>query len=430
LIFCLLLPLGVLAQSDFSLLGLRSLLQADNLNPAFFQHDGWHVGIGNTSYGLYHSGLSYKEIVAGSDPQILSVGQLQKGLSGSNLFASDFRIESLRIKYGKGKWSIGVAHEIVFHSEISYSDDLINLIAEGNQQFIGETIAIGPSARMYSYNCVAFSFSYSLPKLTIGVSPKILMGTRLANTEKSLAELTTSDDTYQLQLETDFRLDNVGILSFQDGNFLNYQVGPFDSWKPFSTNLGYAVDLGVDFKPSSRFRLSFSVIDLGYIDWKEARSYTSRQSQVYEGARIANVFTAKEISIVGTLDSLRSIFDLVETSEPVSFRLPMQLYGLISYDLTDHFTMNLLMKYMDRSESPFSVGVQATASVTDWLKVGGTVANRFGALNMGLHGILQLQKSQIFVASDQILAGLNPLRSSHLTIRAGVSFHLSGTSFD
>jgi hypothetical protein len=420
-------------QSEISMLASSDILQADLYNPARFHQEGWHLGLPAFLYSIYHTGPGYRDLIERREGlPILKVSALRSGLKDHNVLVSDFRFQSFKVKYGRSKWSLGVDHEIIFHNAIHYPDELVLLYLDGNQRYIGETIQIAPVGQTYSFNSYALSLSYKLPRLTVGARPRILFGNHLANTPRASALLTTSDDVYQVTLNTDYQLDNVGLISFDDANFLNYQIESFNHWRLFSGNVGFAIDFGVDFRVSDQLRAGLSLVDLGSIKWKEgSRSYISNQTVEYQGNDVVDIFNIQKIGIEGALDSLAEIFDVQESTESITWRLPAQWLVLINYSISPKLELAAISHYRHDQEGSLTVALQAITPVLKSFRLGTTVSNRYDQFNLGFIGLFEGQKWIAYLATDQILAGINPLVSNHFNVRAGINLHFAGTgSFD
>lgn len=418
------------AQSELGIIGADNILQSDFYNPANFHQDGWHLALPSVLYNFYHTGPGFKDLFESRNGSILKVSALKDGLQKENFLNTDIRFQTFKLKYGKEAWSFGFDHEIILRSSIKYPGNLVNLYVDGNQQFVGQTIDIGPEGQIYSLNSYGFLVSYRRPTFTIGVKPRLLFGQHFGNTVRSSAALTTSEDVYQVSLQTDFQFDNSGLLFFEESNFFNYQVQAFDRWKLFTSNPGVALDLGTNLRFSERFQFSFSLIDWGSISWRnEVKTYRSNQTKSYTGLEVVNLFDKEEISIDGALDSLEAIFDLQESNNPINFKLPAKWIAVANYDFTSDLSACLISYYQNQSSNPLVVGLQMSAQFWPTWKITTTVSNRYNQFNLGLMGTWIRTRWIGYIATDQVLTKLNPFYSSHFNLRMGINIHFKGTDF-
>jgi hypothetical protein len=420
------------AQTEMAVVGLKSVLQADLHNPALFRQEGFHLGLPSASYNFFHTGAGLGSILDRKvEPPLVNLSALEKELSSANYLISDFRLQTFKAKWVRPRWAIGLEHEITFHSNISYPDDLIRLFLKGNQQYIGQSVAIAPAGTIYSYNSYGLSFSYSMPRVTLGFRSKLLAGNHFANTPRASATLHTDSDIYQLSLDTDYRFDNVGVLSFEQANFLNYKIDLAQPWKLFSRNRGFAFDLGLDFQVTDDFNVAVSVLDLGSIVWSEgARSYISNDIWHYDGLKINDLFNVEQIDIVGALDSLSNLFSLVEESGSITYHLPTKWVGLTSYQLNEMVNISLITHYDKATPDPLSISLMATSTIKKWITLGAIFGNRFAKFNFGLNAVITHDWWQAFVGFDNITAGLSPISSNNYQVRLGLNLHFGQSSSD
>lgn len=420
------------SQQEISILGSAEILQADLYNPARFQNQGWNIGLPALAYNFYHTGPGYRKIIDQSTGQpVLRLSNLRDGLKDENFLYTDFRFQTFKLKYGTDQWSFGLDHEIIFHSSIEYPGDLIRLYLDGNQQFIGQTIDIAPEGLIYSMNSYGFLISRSWSNIILGIKPRILFGGQYGNVPVAQAELHTSDDVYQVTLNTDFRFDNVGLVRFENSNFLNYQIESFNQWSPFSPNLGAALDIGLQWHLSDAFDLGLSVVDWGGIRWDtDVKSYQSQQTTVYEGLEVVDLFEKEEIKIPDAIDSLRSIFQLEESQESIVFKLPTKFVAVATYRARPGLELSLLTYYQSGLSQPVVVGLQGLTGLSSHWKLGATLSNRYNEMNLGLMAVWTQSKWMAYVATDQVFTNLNPLQSNHFNLRVGLNLHLEGRTSD
>ncbi|MBK8505556.1 MAG: hypothetical protein IPL46_27175 [Saprospiraceae bacterium] len=425
------LNLTTWAQPELSIIGSQELLQSDIYNPASFHQVGWHFAFPSLLYNVFHTGPGYQKLVKrnADGSNILQISALRPGLQDNNYLYSDLRLQSLKIKFGETHWSVGLDHEIIFHNSILYPRELVGLYLDGNQQFIGKTIQIGPVGQAYSLNSYGLNLAYRSDKITLGIKPRFLFGNHFANTSRSSALLTTSEDVYQISLSTDLRFDNVGLLSFDDANFLNYQILPLDRWRLITKNSGLALDFGINMDLSKNFNLALSVIDWGSIHWTDGiRSYVSRQTIQYNGIEVLDLFNKDQIDIGGALDSLTNIFVLMENESAIRFRLPTKYIATANYQLSPQWEVRLITYYQKDLDEALVLALQTSLSINQSLKLGSMISNRHDELNLGISAILNKPKWIGFFAIDQLLFGINPLASNHFNLRLGLNLHFSGTA--
>ena len=414
------------AQGELTLPTLNHLLESDRYNPAISnQEEGWHIGLPSFGYNAFHTGPGYRGLIReeGGRP-ILQVQNLAKELNGENSLLTDFRLQTVKLKRRVANWSFGFEHEVVFHAQIRYPDELILLYTDGNQPWIGQTVDIAPSATIYSYNNYAFPISYRGKKLSVGFRPRLLLGNQFGRTPVTEASLHTSEDFYQLTLTTNYKFENVGIVDFSDANLLNYQIDNLRQWSLFTKHFGLGIDLGVQLEVSDQAKIALSISDLGYINWSDVRSYRSQRVTEYVGFEVTDLFQLGQIDFEDALDSLDAIFDVEVDNQEIRFSLPMKWHAHFSYQLNEAWRLSSSLTYQSNLSQPWNIGVVVTSEVKDNFFIGASIMNRHGALAFGVHGTLQWGRFTGFLVSDQLIKGLDPLRANHFNLRGGVNVKL------
>ncbi len=425
---CFLSACPLFAQVELATMGLDQILQGDRYNPAILDgRSGWSIGLPSVWYNAHHTGQGFKDILdtEGDIPQ-LKVQALFDGLSGDNKLFTKGELQTFKLRYDGEHWSMGFEHRMSVQAAIWYPDALIQLYVDGNQQWIGQEVQLGPDVTSSGYNTYEWLFSYRTEKIALGVRPKYLSGNYFLQTPQTEALLYTDPDFYEVRLTTDYVLQNAGVLEFEDANLLNYQVRDFGRWKLFSPNNGWAVDLGIRLKPSENLTIGFSIADWGSIDWSaDVKRYESRRDTEYSGAEILDLVGTEKIDIDGVLDSLRVLFNVTEDSNPVRYVLPRAFSGSVHYRPTDLWYLALMARYQENLPDPLAVGVQLGLNLLDPWSIGVTFSHRYGKPHVGLHTSYEGNFFSGFLVLGNILNGVNPLVSNRFSLAAGVNVHWS-----
>ena len=426
-ITCMHMSLFVVAQSELTLPTLSHLLESNRYNPALTLPDtgGLYFGFPGLAYQAFHTGPGYRNLITqtGGTP-ILRITNLLQDLESDNELITDLRFQTLQLRQQRHRWSWGLEHEIVFHAQINYPEELVRLYVEGNQQWIGQRIDIAPWASIFSYNNYSVPISYRTSNVAVGFRPRLLFGRQLSQTPRSSAFITTAEEFYEITLDTDYRFDNVDIIDFEDANLLNYQIADLRQWGFASKHVGIALDLGIHLKLSSQAKLALSVSDLGSISWKDVRSYVSDRSRTYSGVEVTDVFEVGQLDLEGALDSINQIFDVVTENGNVTFQLPWKGHAHFTYSINERWNLSTSLVYQAGLLHPWLIGVIASGEVRPQWWLGGTLGNRFGDLSFGLHSSLAWGSVKGFIILDQLLAGVDPLQSNHFTVRAGINWKI------
>lgn len=253
------------------------------------------------------------------------------------------------IRSGKHFFSFGLSKIAVV--DISLEKDLAEFLLYGNgsDAFIGRDLHFsktGFKANMYHQ----YSFGYAVDiseKLSIGVKAKYLNGVLNAWTEKAdLNFYTDPESNYALSASTDILLHTASAYGYlEDVNFDN----PMDYLMvKFTSNHGFAGDIGASYRPMEKLKLSASVIDLGMINWNtNVKSYQSRhpnETFTFDGFDISELLNGGSIAdSITILDSLNEHFAMESISEPYTSYLTPRAYLGVTYDVTKNDQFGLLI---------------------------------------------------------------------------------------
>ncbi|NND06935.1 MAG: hypothetical protein HKN87_11195 [Saprospiraceae bacterium] len=427
---CLVFAQQIYAQAEFGLLGNRHLLQSDLYNPASFHVEGLHIGLPSAMYNLHHTGPGYRDLVESTEATLLlKIRNVYDDLKGVNELVANFRLQTFKIKYGKGDWTFGVEHELISENSLQYPDALVQLYIDGNQPWIGETVAIGPDLRIESYHSLGLLVGRRLGRLNLALRPRLLIGQYFGYSERSKAHLHTDDSYYQLNFNSDFLYHDVGVVDLAGGNPLDFQIGRLDRWRLGDGHIGSAVDGGLEWQVNDRVNLGASFTDLGSILWNEdLQTYQSLGDHPYDGIEITNLVTAQEVDFVGAVDTLRSLLDFELVDGPSRFSLVPRYFFFFNYQPSSTLSLAMQIQYNSRYVDPFAIGLTATVHVAKRLHLGMIAGHKYGSINLGLQGALVLPKLIGFLALDNLLQGINPVVSQRFGVRAGINVHFIGTS--
>jgi hypothetical protein len=335
--------------------------------------------------------------------------------SSVNTFDASIKIPFCRLSIG---------HAWKANGWMSYTKDLANFVTFGNGPFVGETLNLAPQLDYINYNEVYLGVQKSFGPLSIGVRAKRLNGVEAIRTENSKIDLTTSDDIYQLTVDTDFEMLASNAFSYTDiDDFdLNIQNLSFDNF--FSNNGGWAFDLGASASVGEKLELSLSVLDIGSINWDvDTRRYSSQGSQSFDGIDIAKYINTDDEIVA--LDSLESLLEITESSAEFSTTLPTQIYLGARYKISDLWTVGAIIQSIGNGDRRANVfGLNASANIYKWLSAGVLYSAKTGNIaNIGINATVRLGPLSAFLSTDNILKVGN-FDGTNSNLRAGLNLRI------
>lgn len=430
-----LLTTSLFAQQELMLHSLPEVWHSTSTNPAFFPENKI-VAIGLPGIGLdaAHSGkIAYSDIfIKDGDRTLIDFSNALSKLDPLNEVNFEQRIEtvSLGIRL-PGKIWLQAGHANRLSGVLQYPKALPAIIWEGNAQYIGQTVDIAPKTTISDWNEWYLGLAKGFGNLRLGLRAKYLTGVTALRTDAghNTATVLTSDDIYQLTLNTDYGFHTSSLISAIDTSGLGFDLSVGEiSGKAFSKNTGFAIDLGAQFKVNERITLDLSLLDLGgKIKWTENANYfISQGSLEYEGATIPGgdiINGSDSLDFSTKLDTLNDIFNFQKTAQNFETKLPLRAYVGGHYELTKRisFSVSAFFQKHEDEKAAVAVGAGARWKPLKWISLGAMYSvNQRSAANLGFHLALKPGPVQLYFASDNLLNAFSVKNSPAVNLRAGL----------
>lgn len=423
------------AQNDLSSLLLQDSWQMLNTNPAK-QPNGFLVNLPGLYTNLWITNVTFNDLVKDENGvDVLDVSNVIPLLEDQNFIRQTFDLETIGFGFNVGKLGVNFGHRLRINSIFDYPKTLVQLIWDGNAQFIGQEVSFGPSLDFTAYHELALGFSYDIDEnVHIGARIKHLSGISNVNTERHDLSLSTSDDTYQLNLEADFLINSAGVLTYNSidniGLDFNLDKAGFDQL--FGKNTGVAFDLGIAVD-LGEIHLSASAIDLGgTINWEEkVNNYALEGALEYQGLDIAQGIFDDQTSFGSVFDSLATIYDPIETHNTYSSEIGSKFYFSGQYEISDQLQMGIIAfadNYHDIKSS--ALALSGSMKITSVIRVGGFYGLRNQRFdNLGANVSFYTDVLNLHLATDNILSVFNAKGANLANFRLGINL-LFGQSKD
>ena len=427
---------------------MRNNPRATFANPATYTVDNGYfdLAIGGINFGLINSGLKYDKFFKFDGNGYPTTLDLDKGIASlqnvnylNTYLNFDIFNCGLRTKHGYFTYT----HRLRETESLSFTKDLLQLIAQGNASFLGDSnpanIELSVAARVYQ----EFDFGYQMAltdHLDIGIRAKFLMGFADVKANALSAKLYTDPDTYAMKLALDpitvrgtfpyqFQIGDDYALSIVDRRF-----NPANLFR----NYGFGFDLGAAYQINDEWGVAAAINDLGLISWNnysvEFKAEVQDGGSFYEDGSI--VFPGLNS------DQLHGL--LFDSTYVNSLMYSLSGYYQLSVNPLARYNTGLNTNFMVRGyynitpehrfTAQFSgyncgLGIKPALTLAYTGSFGGkydvvatyTIMNgRFDNLGVGLSanfgGIL------LYVASNNIIGFFNPANSSQLNVQLGISF--------
>jgi len=346
--------------------------QARFMNPAFQNECNFYLGfpgINSTYLGVNNNSIGFNDVIfPGTGEQADSlitflhpsynVDDFLNKLKPYNQIAPEMNLTAFSLGFWSGNAYISIDITEKFASNLAFPDDLFILALKGNASFAGSYIDLDKLAvdAMYYRE---FGFGYSrefIPGLTIGIRPKLLFG--MANLTLKNQELKIEIDEnnlYAHNIIADASMNisfPMNVYTDDEGYVDSIEVGEpeMPGFLLDFNNPGAGIDIGATFDINERFSVSASVVDIGFIRWKnDVTNLTSKGTFLFQGIDVTPLFDAVDPGDFDTiadhfLDSLKATFNPIATSDPYTTWLPMKVYIGGVFHLTDKVHFGLLSK--------------------------------------------------------------------------------------
>lgn len=421
----------VVSAQDLTAPLISNSWQATFSNPALYgQLDGrLTIGLPGVSNDLAIENVTYNDLVTlnGGD-QILNLSNIPLLLEDRNEVRNDFSAETLGVGLRGDRFSVGLSHRLRAGGELDYPKTLIQLVAEGNAQFIGQTIEIAPLGSVTSFHELAAGLSYAITdKIHLGGRIKYLSGIADVRTATGGSlRLTTGEENFALTLDQDLTVNSAGSIDYDgaDEVNINFNLNRLRTDQLFSGNNGIAFDLGL-FADLGKLRLQAAANDLGgKITWEsEVTNLEFSGTDAFSGLDVLEQFFTDSVSFSNAVDSLRFEFEPTENNVAYTSNLSSTYLLGGEFDITDRLTAGLLVAYYDRlqtSETAFALS--ARYRLLDQLTVGINYnARRNAAANVGLHAFVDVGPVQLLLATDNLVTVFRQKDSTRAGFRLGAA---------
>jgi len=249
-----------------------------------------------------------------------------------------------------------------------------------------------------------------------------------SSTAGSFGFYTASDD-YGLEVPTDVIIHSSSPDNSEDGyeQFDTSDSGVrsknINNYLFKRKNRGFAADLGASYKYDEKWNFNLSVVDLGYIKWKEdIKNYkTSAGKYEFSGIDLLRFINDTSANLEAVLDSLTETFKTNENDESYTTYLPMHVYLGANYRINENsFAGGLIhMEFFKKT-------VQPTVSLSYNLQVGRhlTTSLSYSYMNhtfdnVGLGLAVNVGAVQLYTVTDNVIGLIAPLDARNTQVHFG-----------
>lgn len=451
------LSINTFAQQSNTMYFMQKTPQTSLLNPASTPGCNFYIGgaivnatpvfgqvflpiaLDFTSTSFDYSTIIHKGTISYKDSLIVDLKGFVDGLKDYNYLTFNMNVDLFAIgfKVKDMTFTLNATEKIDF--KLGYSGDMFRIpfYGNGHPDVIGRDANFGFGIDAVHYREFAVGVSKPInDKLTVGLKAKALFGMANVSTKVNDYMWNTAEDNFDYTFSSESEInsslpfleyiynDTTGnidsVESAQNFSIQNYMVN--------FKNKGVGVDLGATYKLNDKVTLSASLIDLGFISWKNnPYSIVNSGEFSFTGIDIAKEFLSKDTAnnnSIGDsfLDSLSKNFSIKDTNLSYKTYLTPKLYIGGTFQLTEKINVGALarVEFMKKRISP-SLTVSINTQFTKWFGLTGSYSimnNTF--TNAGLGMSIKMGPWKMFVINDNVLGMILPHKARNINWRTGL----------
>ncbi len=371
--------------------------------------------------------LTVNELFKSNAEGKLTLNDLAGRVKPQNRMNANVNIQTLGLSYTlNNKLSLSVYHAVNGNPNVDVNGNLVKLVANGNNQFLGKTVPFNSTLNGSIYGEMGIGAAYKIQSnISVGARIKLLSGVAGVFTEKNKLNVAFDPNDYSLRFDNNF-----DVLAYSFSKYKNINGASDLVRQGFGgSNKGMAFDVGSTIKVG-KINLAASIIDLGgAIKWqKDGKRYASNGVYTYTGAHSDDFFNVDSLNSNSFRDTLKNIIGFKESENPTyKQKLPAKIYLSGTYQLNEKLKLGALFYNenggLDVSYTGFAVN--ATYQLLKQIQLGGTLGLRNGSFsNLGMHFVAQLGPVQLFGVTDNIISAFRPYDSKNANGRLGINIQL------
>ncbi|PKP20051.1 MAG: hypothetical protein CVU05_09900 [Bacteroidetes bacterium HGW-Bacteroidetes-21] len=328
---------------------------------------------------------------------------------------------------------------------VSFPKDLMVLGWEGNagQSLLGQEAFLSfLGATATHYREYAWGTSWKMnDKLTLGGTAKLLFGKANLYSKKTDLTFTTREDDFAYTINADMEVyssqpifDVLELYYDYEGDSIVYKDTTYDDVTAkqmiFNTkNPGTAIDLGASYKFNDKISFYASVLDIGFIKWKDnVNTFKLKGEYLWDGWHDIRPSLMQDSTLINeTIDNYRDsvihLFDPQYQETSYTQWLTPKFYLGGTYQFHEKLKVGMLLRgdvFQHRLHG--GVTLSANSQLTKWFgtSVSYTIHNS-SFNNVGLGLVFKIPWFQFYLVSDNVTSFIWPQATRNVNFRIGVN---------
>ncbi|BDD04783.1 DUF5723 family protein [Aureibacter tunicatorum] len=458
IIFLTSISLGDLyAQYDFSLYDLGNFTpQANGLNPSFFPEKRFYIGfpaVSSVNLSMTN-GFSFNQFFRKNDQGefVIDLNYLADNLAENNYLRNSIELEVFSFGYQVKKNFFNIGLKARFQNDFDMPDGIINEILDGNgniglvefeglsqhgfQPDDGKSDLREIGSESLQINSITFAevgLGYGRKvndRLTLGVKVKFLKGMVNVESNNLQGALATNLSESRLSISTDAgaELKTTGVMALINDDNSNYSN--FFDYAIKNKNYGFAFDFGASYQVNDYLHVSGSIIDLGFIHWKDdvENHQVNQINYTLDGNEFSDILSFEggedkiEDRLEDELDVLDSTFRVKAIDRSYRSTLASKMYLNGTFTLERHSVGLTFAGTYNQNDFNPGFSLLYFYQINELLKAGGTV----GYVNEGIHNVgiavaLNLGPVQLYTTTDNLFGIVNVNNAKSANVHFGIN---------
>lgn len=417
------------AQQDLGIHFMEGVWQSTYTNPANVPGHQFVVSLPGFYNHARIDNFTYNDAISTNDQgeTFLDIEKVISKMEAENIIRNQADIPTVALGLQINNMFFQLGHRLHFNGYLDYPKELAQVLWQGNAQFVGEVVDIGPDVLTQAYHSFYLGVTGEIaPGVWLGGRFKVLNGIADLSTSNRELRFLTDEEYYQTTLEANYTLNgsgSIGYNGFSNNSGIDIDNGNFNFEQLFRDNYGLAIDLGVKMQ-YDRLTLAFSALDLGSITWREEASNLSLIGRFdYDGLNVLRDAVVEESTTVGIRDSLEAAFSVEESNAIYTTALPAKFYISGAYSLREGMQLGGLVfveRFREKTVPTFGVSMQTR--LTNYLSLGGLYSfTDQEPFRLGANMALNLGPVQVMAATDNLLTAFQLEDSKAANFRLGLN---------
>lgn len=402
------ISLPVMAQREVNLFFMESVHQSSYINPAAVPDHKVSIGlpaIGSIQTGFTHPSFAFGHTHDGNKWNVDDI--INNRLNNRNLFHFSASVELFTLRMKVGKYYFSLTNSLRSNNTLTYPGDLFKLMWNGNaSQDKFDLSAFGADVTAYTEHGIGFTREFR--DFTIGGRIKLLNGLSNIHTRNHGLSLHTKRGEYD-----HYALEASGEVELLASGYLNSILHDENDEELLEqglfSNIGVAIDLGINYHLNDKIELFGSITDIGFIRWRHNTSnYSISESRAFSGlefglADVAFGDVDFDSLMTSAIDSLRK--DIEHSSEEKSYTTTpiAHLYLGGTYQVFRNTRLLALtnIAILKGVRASMTVGAQQKFRRLLSVSITNTIQYR-RLLNLGIGLMVKPGPFQLYIAADNI----------------------------